>query len=147
MLNEADLQGLVGYRLPGGVARIQHYEDWLLRDALGAPPPAGDGMAHPTMVFLAAQANIGIELEELFALFGATSADGPMLGEWSVDCAEPLRLLTDYAVSCTVERVVRKEGKRTGVFDLVTVVIELTGPDDRVHATVRPTYVFPRKGV
>lgn len=145
MLSEADLQRLVGHRLPGGVARIQHYEDWLLRDAVGAPPPAGDGIAHPTTVFLAAQANVGLDLDDLFALFGATSADGPLLGEWSMDCAEPLRLLTDYAVSCTVERVARKRGRRTGVFDLVTVVIELTGPDERVHATVRPTYVFPRK--
>jgi hypothetical protein len=31
------------------------------------------------------------------------------------------------------------------VFDLVTVRIELTGPDGRVHVTVRPTYVFPRR--
>jgi hypothetical protein len=145
VITEAELVRTVGRKLPGGTARIEYYVDWLLRDAIGAPPGVG-GVAHPTVAFLAAQGGVGLELEEVFALFGASSADGPMLGEWSVEFAEPLRIDVRYTVACTVEKAVRKHGARTGVFDVVTVVIELTGSDGRVHATVRPSYVFPRRG-
>ncbi|MEU7818980.1 hypothetical protein [Pseudonocardia sp. NPDC049154] len=146
MITEEDLAGTVGHSMPGGTARVEHYADWLLRDALGAPP-GEPGLAHPTFAFLAAQGGVGLSLEEVFAVFGASSADGPMLGEWAVDFAEPLRLDVDYAVTCVVESARRKTGARTGVFDLVTVRIELAGPDGSVHVTVRPTYVFPRRSV
>jgi hypothetical protein len=142
VIAEDELARTVGYTLPGGTARVERYADWLLRDALGAPQT---GTVHPTHAFLAAQGNVGLTLEEVFALFGASSADGPMLGEWEVEFAEPLRLDVDYAVTCVVESARRTTGARTGVFDLVTVRIELTGPDGLVHATVRPTYVFPRR--
>jgi hypothetical protein len=141
VIAEDELARTVGQTLPGGTARVEPYADWLLRDALGAPQT---GTVHPTHAFLAAQGNVGMTLEEVFALFGASSADGPMLGEWEVEFAEPLRADVDYPVAATVESVHRKQG-RTGTFDLVTVRIELAGPDGRTHVTVRPTYVFPRR--
>ena len=121
--------------------------DLLVRDVVGAPPPSGDGIAHPTVAFLVAQGGLGVELGELFALFGTSAADGPMLGEWSVEFAEPLRVGAGYGVGGVVEVLRRASGARTGVFDVVTVRIELTGPDGRVHVTVRPSYVFPRSSV
>ena len=146
MPTEDELSALVGFRLPGGRARIEPYLDWLLRDVLGAPQrEPGDDSVHPAVAFLLAQGNVGLELEEVFALFGARSQDGPMLGEWSVEFGRPLRTGVDYDVTCRVERVQRKSGARTGVFDLATVEIGLDGPDGARHATVRPTYVFPRR--
>jgi 3-hydroxybutyryl-CoA dehydratase len=65
-----------------------------------------------------------------------------MLGEWSVEVAEPLGIDVAYVVGCTVEAARRTTGARTGVSDMVTVRIELRGPDGVVHVTVRPTYVF-----
>ncbi|MBN9099849.1 MULTISPECIES: hypothetical protein [unclassified Pseudonocardia] len=132
----------VGHRFPGGRAVVEPYVDLLVRDVVGAPPPSGDGIAHPTVAFLAAQGGLGIELGELFALFGISADDGPMLGEWAAEFAEPLRVGAAYAVTGVVEAQRRTSG-RSGVLDLVTVRIELAGADGRVHATVRPTYVFP----
>ena len=146
MITEDELSALVGHRMPGGRARIEPYVDWLTRDVVGAPQRApGETTVHPAVAFLLAQGNVGLELEEVFALFGARSQDGPMLGEWSVDFARPLRTGVDYDVTCRVEQVRRKRGARTGVFDLATVEIGLDGPDGSRHATVRPTYVFPRR--
>ncbi|MDN5914363.1 MAG: hypothetical protein L0I76_04530 [Pseudonocardia sp.] len=146
MQTEDEQSGLVGHRMPGGRARIEPYVDWLVRDVVGAPQRAsGDDTVHPAVAFLVAQGNVGLELEEVFALFGASSQDGPLLGEWTVDFARVLRTGVDYDVSCQVERVVRKRGARTGVFDLATVEIGLDAPDGARHATVRPTYVFPRR--
>jgi acyl dehydratase len=139
---EEELRGRVGHRFPGGRARIEPYVDWLVRDVVGAPK--GDAHLHPTVAFLAAQGALGVGLEEVFALFGSSSADGPMLGEWAVEFARPLRAGVEYAVRAEVEGVRRRSG-RSGVLDLVTVLIELAGPDGDVHATVRPTYAFPRR--
>lgn len=133
----------VGHRFPGGTVRIEPYVDWLVCDMAGADR-ADDGLAHPTVAFLAATEGLGVGLDELFALFGASAADGPMLGEWAVDFAEPLRPGIDYDVLAEVEDVRRRTGG-SGTFDLATLKIEIVGPDFAVHATMRPTYVFPRR--
>jgi hypothetical protein len=145
MVTEQDLAARVGYRFPGGRYRIEAHVDWLLRDVLGAPQDAGSGLAHPTAAFLAAQGGIGMSIDDVFAVFGASAADGPMLGGWSAEVVEPLRVGADYRVRGSVTGAERKQGRRAGVFDLVTVAIDLLGDDGRVHATVCPTYVFPRR--
>ncbi|MDQ4118999.1 MAG: hypothetical protein M3235_18870 [Actinomycetota bacterium] len=143
-MREEDLRGRVGHRFPGGSARIEPYVDWLVRDMTGAPAPDRGAGAHPTVAFLAATEGLGVGLEEVFALFGSSSADGPMLGEWAVEFARPLRTGIVYDVTAEVEDARRRTG-RSGTFDLATVKIELAGPDRATHATVRPTYVFPRR--
>lgn len=142
-MREEDLRAAVGHRFPGGRTRIEPYVDWLVRDMLGAPT-AGDGLLHPTVAFLAATEGMGVGLEEVFAVFGSTSADGPMLGEWAVEFARPLRAGVVYDVTAEVESARRRSGG-SGVFDTATVLIELVGPDGAAHAAVRPTYVFPRR--
>jgi hypothetical protein len=142
-VREAELLARVGHRFPGGRSRIEPYVDWLVRDIVGAAPD--EAFLHPVVAFLAAQGGVGIELEEVFALFGSTSADGPMLGEWAVEFARPLRPDIEYVVRAVVEDARRKTG-RSGALDLVTLLIELVGPDGAVHAQVRPTYVFRRPG-
>ena len=143
-MREQDVRARVGHRFPGGRVRIESYVDWLVRDMTGAPPPDGTGVAHPTVAFLAATEGLGVGLEEVFALFGSSSGDGPLLGEWAVEFARPLREGVDYDVLAEVEDVRRRTGG-SGTFDLATVRMELVGPDRDVHATVRPTYVFPRR--
>jgi hypothetical protein len=143
-VREDDLRARVGHRFPGGTVRIERYVDWLVRDMTGAPPPDEQGVLHPTVAFLAATEGLGVGLEEVFALFGSSPDDGPLLGEWAVDFKQPLRPGIVYDVMAEVEDVRRRTGS-SGTFDLATVKMELTGPDWDVHATVRPTYVFPRR--
>jgi hypothetical protein len=143
-VREEDLRARVGHRFPGGTVRIEPYVDWLVRDMTGAPPPGDSGVTHPTVAFLAATEGLGVSLEEMFALFGASSDDGPLLGEWAVDVKEPLRAGVVYDVMAEVEDVRRRTGS-SGTFDVATLKIELTGPDWDVHAIVRPSYVFPRR--
>lgn len=143
-MREDDLRARVGHRFPGGTVRIEPYVDWLVRDMTGAPPPDAGGVTHPTVAFLAATEGLGVGLEEVFALFGSSSGDGPLLGEWAVEFAQPLRAGVVYDVTAEVEDVRSRTGT-SGTFDLATVKMELMGPDWDVHATVRPTYVFPRR--
>jgi hypothetical protein len=145
VLTEEQAKALAGHRFPGGRARLEAYVDRLLRDVVGAPGPALDGLAHPLMVFLVAQGGVGVELDELFALFHATSADGPMLGEWSMEVTRPLRVDGEYEIRGGVAEVVRKHGARTGAFDIATMLIEIVGADGRVDAKVCTSIVLPRR--
>lgn len=145
LVAQEQVAAVVGHRFPGGRARVEPYVDRLLRDVVGAPPAGPDGLAHPLMVFLAAQGGLGVELDEVFALFHATSADGPMLGEWSVRVHRPLRVGVECATRASVVDVVRKRGARTGAFDIATMLVELLGADGAVDAEVRTSFVFPRR--
>ncbi|WP_219413523.1 hypothetical protein [Pseudonocardia nigra] len=142
---EEQVAETVGHRFPGSRMRLEAVVDRMLRDAIGASAPAPDGSAHPLMVFVAAQGGVGIDLDALFSLFHATSADGPMLGEWSMVLDRPLRIGAEYEIRAEVADVVRKDGARTGAFDIATMLIELVGADGRVDARVRTSFVFPRR--
>lgn len=142
-----ELAALVGYRMPGGVAVAEPYLDWLVRDALGAPQRApGERAVHPAVAFGLAQGGVGLGLEEVFGLFGSSSADGPMLGEWSLALHRPLCAGVSYAVDARVEAIRRTRG-RSGVLDLVTTRIRLAPDGGPVGIEVRPTFVFPRPGL
>jgi hypothetical protein len=144
VVTEEDVKARIGHRFAGGLATIEPYADWLLRDVVGSPP-ARDDLAHPLAAFLLATHGLGVDLGALFALFGTSAADGPLLGEWTVDVIEPLRVGQAYLVSGEVVGAVRKSGLRAGVFDVVTLAVTIADGDGRPHAIVRPAYVFPRR--
>lgn len=143
-MTEEEVKARVGYQFAGCPATIEPYADWLLRDVVGSPP-AQDGLAHPLAAFLLAKEGLGVDLNELFALFGASAADGPMLGEWAVDVIEPLRVGQAYRVSGKVVGTARKHGSLAGVFDVVTVAVTVADGEGHIHAVIRPAYVFPRR--
>jgi len=143
VVTEEDARARIGHLFPGGLATIEPYADWLLRDVVGSPP-ARDDLAHPLAAFLLATQGLGVDLDDLFALFGTSAADGPLLGEWTVDVIEPLRVGQAYLVSGEVAGAVRKRGSRAGVFDVVTIAVTIADGSGRPHAIVRPAYVFPR---
>jgi hypothetical protein len=144
VVTEEEVKARIGHRFAGGTATIEPYADWLLRHLVGSPP-ARDDIAHPLGAFLLGTDGLGLDLEDLFALFGASAADGPLLGEWAVDVIEPLRVGQAYRVSGEVVGAVRKRGSRAGVFDIVTIAVTVADGDGRPHAVMRPAYVFPRR--
>jgi hypothetical protein len=97
---------------------------------------------------MAGQAGIGLSLAELFALCSARSEDGPMLGEWGMEVNHPIRVGTEYAVVGGIAGVVRKTGKKTGVFDVVRFELELRAIADSAEpdAIVHSSFIYPRRG-
>jgi hypothetical protein len=135
------LHALAGHRFPGGSFVIAPYEDWLLRDAVLAPP-AGDDLAHPLWAFVAPQRSMGITVDEVFTLCGSSAAAGPVLGESSIRVHEPLRVATPYAVTGGIVDAARKDG-RSGTFDVVRFTV--TAERDGVPAcSLTNAFVFPR---
>lgn len=148
MITEEELEALVGTPFPGGTYTAEPYVNWLTCDCVLAPEIAASGAAHPLLAYMAGQAGIGLSLEELFALCRASSEDGPMLGEWGMEVIHPLQVGAEYTVTGGITDVVRKTGKKTGVFDVVRFELELRStvgsaePDAQLHSS----FIYPRRG-
>jgi hypothetical protein len=97
------------------------------------------GDTEPLWAFMVAMSGLGVSIEELFAMFGCTMADGPMLGEWAVEYSGAFEAGRSYRVRAEVLGVEEKTG-RSGRFDLVRAraIIEDA-------AVCQFTYVLPRR--
>ncbi|WP_370326782.1 hypothetical protein [Euzebya sp.] len=133
---------VVGRALPGGTYRAEGYEGWLGADAMLAPP-TGDEL-HPIFIFHAAVRGVGYSIGELFELLDCPMADGPMLGEMDIIQSRALRAGEAFEVSPTITAVERKRG-RSGTFDLVTAEVRIVDAAGDDAATLRNTYVCPRR--
>jgi hypothetical protein len=138
-----ELQAVVGKPLPGGIYTIEHHRHSLMLDAVGgfAGP---DGAADVMEAYFGAVAGMGVTLDELYGMVGASADDGPMFGEVDIELAHPLRVGVTYVVSATIASIVRKRGRRAGTFDVATVRFELETQGE-VVAVVQSSFVFPRR--
>ena len=140
-----ELEALKGRSFPGGTYTIEPYRHWLMNDAVGDAPTTS-GPASPMEIYYGAMGGLGLTLDELFAIAGATAADGPMFGEAEIEQRRPLEVGETYTVRGAFTDVVRKEGRRAGVFDIVTFQLELVAPDGEVAGVSTNSFVFPRRG-
>jgi hypothetical protein len=140
----SDYSHVVGHRFPGGTFRLDAYLAWLWADAVGADPR--EPAAHPSLAYFVALQGLGASVQDIFDLMGATAESGPMFGEASFEFSRPLRPDTVYDVAGEVTDVVRKEGRRAGVFDRLTFAVEVREHDGGAPVVVnRNTWIFPRK--
>jgi len=128
------LESLPGRAFPGGSFLITAQEDATMREVVGAPPRTGNAdvdveVAHPIWMFAGPQRAMGISIDDLFAWCGSSAADGPMLGETQLTMPGPLLVGRRYAVTGGIVAATRKQGRRAGVFDIVTFELNLAGGD------------------
>jgi hypothetical protein len=134
---------LVGRELPGGHFTIEPYKHWLTCDVVGSPEPPGD-VAHPIFVFISTMSAMGVTIDELFRICHATALDGAVLGDCANAFIATLHVGSTYEVRGRIADVVRKEGKRAGVFDVVKVEFEVVDEHGTVAATTAASFVFKR---
>ena len=96
-------------------------------------------------VYYGALAGMGLSVDELFALVGASADDGPMFGEATMEVERPLEVGATYTVTGGIVGVTRKEGRKAGVFDIVTFRLELADADGAVAAVSTNSFIFPRR--
>ena len=112
-------------------------------DVVGADQ-RDDDLANPMFCYYGALASMGISLDELFALVGASANDGAMFGEAEIEIRRPLRLSETFQVSGEITAVDRKEGRKAGVFDIVSFEIYLSDQNGLVGVSCN-SFVFPRR--
>lgn len=134
---------LVGTEFPPGALRVEPYEDWLARDAIGADQ-SEDGLLHPSWILNGALRGAGYGLGDIIELCGASWADGVLFGEARVEQIEPLRSSTDYTVVGCILDVQRRTGRRVPAFDLVTYEMRIEHGGSPVGRCVN-TFVIPRE--
>ena len=144
------LSELVGRPLPGAELVLEDYEHWLGCDAILAPPLPG-GVAHPMFAYYLALRGMGLTLDEMFALMGADASAGVMFGEARLEWHEELKVGGRYRVDGEIVDVVRKSGRRSGTFDVLTFRLEVRATGSSVAwstgssvATSTNSFVFPR---
>jgi hydroxyacyl-ACP dehydratase HTD2-like protein with hotdog domain len=148
VISVEELESLVGHRFPDGQYLIGDERNTALAGAVhtgAAGVPFPPGVAHPVFAHLATHCGMGIGLEDFFALADADLEDGVVFGEGKLTYAGTIRTDQTYTVRSVIDRIERKRGKRTGVFDAVTVVLELVDPSGTTVVTSDETYVFPRR--
>lgn len=139
-----ELEALVGRQLPGGSYTVEPWRVWLTNDVLGANQRT-DGIAHPMFCYYAAMAGMGLSIGEMFTLCSATADDGPMFGECDIQQLRPLEIGATYAVRGEITSAVRKQGARTGTFDIVAFQLDVVAPDGEVAGVVSNSFVYPRR--
>lgn len=139
-----ELETRIGHELPGGTYELEDYKDWLTRDVVGAAP-AVDGVALPMFCYYAAIAGMGVSIDGLFRLVDATADSGVMFGEAEVDIRKPFRLGETYSVTGRITEVTRKEGRKAGVFDIITFVLDVTDSSGELAGVSTNAFVFPRR--
>jgi hypothetical protein len=131
-----------GKAVPGGTFRVEEYERVISHDALAAPP-LEPPLLHPVWAILGALRGMGTDLADVFALVDA-SEDGTLFGEAELEQLRPLRAGVDYAVLGGVTDVVRREGRRAGAFDVLTLRLEIVEPGGESAAVVSQAFIIPR---
>jgi len=135
---------VVGHPFPGGTFSVPEYERWLSHDAMHSPTIAMPTL-HPVWILLGALRGMGMTIDELTALVGAGAEDGTVFGETVMEQHQPLQADVEYRVRGAIVDLVRREGRRAGLMDLMTFRLELVDPDDQVAAISEQTFVFPRR--
>lgn len=141
---------VVPARMRDGALRIQAFEDWLLRDALGAPT-SGE-RPHGAWTVVGSFRGMGEGLDGLFRMLGAGTDDGVMFGECRIEQVRPLEHEREYVVRCEVLGATRRTGRRVPVFDVVEYVTEIVeqsaGPDgtatEAVAVRCHASMIVPR---
>jgi hypothetical protein len=124
-ISEADMRALVGHTFPGGSYRIEHWENFLLSDATGAPP-LQDTLAHPVHLFHAPIIGVGVTIGELFALARADRAAPVSIDYYDWEIFAQLREGVVYEMQGGIVEYERKEREGGPTTDSFTYRIEMT---------------------
>ncbi|MCH1513467.1 MAG: MaoC family dehydratase N-terminal domain-containing protein [Acidimicrobiales bacterium] len=137
------LEALVGYELPVGQYCITAEDH---KKTLGAIHQEGYAfeVAHPVYAHLAPHCGMGLTIDKFFDFVDFPMDGGALYGEGDLTYHKPIRIGVTYTVRGLIASVERKQGARTGTFDLITLHLELVDSGNEPVVTSLETYVFPR---
>jgi hypothetical protein len=138
-----EIGAIVGHAFPGGVYRIEHWENFLLTGCTGADL-LPDGMVHPVVLFhmpiLGSRTSIG----EMFALGKAESDFSIGIESYDWEMFKPLREELAYNVSGRVVSAERRATPEGKPFDRIQFQFEIVEPEGALAARTTITWHYRR---
>ena len=101
--------------------------------------------AHPVFAHLANQGGFGWTFEDFLHAVAAVAEDGVVIGSGTFDFNRPITVGGSYTVRSRIAAVERKQGRRLGSFDAITVAFDLVDAEDNLVVTMNEVYVVPRR--
>ena len=143
-VSEEEILALRGYKFPGGVRRIEHWENWLLTDCTTFDQ-LPDQLVHPIALFHVPIQGVGLSISELFSLGQVNGAGSVGLDGYDWDYFHPLK--EDVPYKCQgeiidVERIKTDDGR---VYDRFVFSIELSTESGLLVARVTNYWRLWRK--
>ncbi|MFZ9966399.1 MAG: hypothetical protein ACO3IN_05310 [Steroidobacteraceae bacterium] len=131
---------VAGHVLPGGhylispaeAAEIQH---------LALSPREGVHPAHATIISLR---SLGVSIGGLCELCDFDLADGPFLGELSIEFHEDLQTDIDYRVSARIDGLTRHASRQLGLLDKLAFSVSIQRADGHPVSDLRYLWILPR---
>jgi hypothetical protein len=141
----SDYSHVIGHRFPGGRTSVPYWMNRLWGDAvLAEEDPSPD--VHPVLVYYAAVQGSGVTFQDIFDLMEGSAESGIMLAEQRFQFNRPMVVETEYEVQGGIVDVVRKQGRRAGMFDIATFELQILEPGEAEPVAVSTTsFVFPRR--
>ena len=139
-----ELRDLEGRELPGGVDRVERWENRLLTECTGRAPLA-DGLVHPVALFHLPIRGVGTSIAELFAQARVQAGDQVRLDRYDWTWRRPLREDADLVFSGRIAAA-RRHRDDDGVHDEFVFSIEGGDADGPVVAVTNQWRIV-RSGV
>ena len=143
--SEAEIQSINGHQFPGGVYKVDHWENFLLTECTGAELMP-DGMVHPVVLFHMPILGCGTTIGEMFALGKAETDFSIGIESYDWEMPIPLRETVPYQVSGKIVSAERLEAGNGRLFDRNQFQYEVKDPEGRLAARSTITWHY-RRGI
>jgi len=141
--DQADIEALAGHHFPGGIYRIDHWENFLLTQCTGADL-LPDGLAHPIVLFHLPIQGSGTSIADMFALGQAESDLSIMIESYDWEYFQPLREEVSYEVNGHISSAERHHNEEGKMYDRVQFIFDITDPSGEPTARSTVTWHYTR---
>ncbi|HJM28797.1 MAG: hypothetical protein QF596_09580 [Acidimicrobiales bacterium] len=144
IVSEEEMLDLRGYKFPGGVRTVEHWENWLLTDCTtGQQLP--DNLVHPIALFHVPIQGSGCSISELFSLVRVQGAGSVGLDGYDWEYFHPLKEDVPYLCEGEVIDVQRVKTDNGKIYDRFVFSIDLLNESDLLIARVTNHWRLWRK--
>jgi acyl dehydratase len=143
-----DPEEIRAMRIPDGTYELTEDRHAALLRHVHAPDlftTKDGGEAHPIFAHIATNRGMGWDFPVLLEHLGSSPADGVVFGGGTFRFTRLLTIGERYTIRARMHDVARKQGRRIGTFDAVTLALDVVAPDGSTPVRTTETYVVPRR--
>ncbi len=150
MVSEEKIKALVGHEFPNGEYLIEHWENFLLTESVGANPESvgrnmmKNNVVHPTAFYHVPIYACNTSIEELYELGYADSEASTRLESYEIDMIQPLKEDVSYKGNGKITEAERCKDEEGNTYDRIQFLFELVDPEGELIARSVITWNYLR---